>query len=196
MKFNWFYYSDKEIRFKKINPQYFILLFILIISFGFATYKAGYYMSKDVVIENLSYEDKVIIINEIHEFSEEKLIQEIKNLNLKYPHIVLAQIKLETSNFSSKIFRENWNLFGMKQALIRANTAKGTQYGHAYYSSWRESLLDYALYSCRFLGNVKTEQEYYQYLNQYYAEDPEYINKLKNIINKNKLKTLFQTKKS
>ena len=127
MKFNWFYYSDKEIRFKKVNPQYFVLLLILITSVVLTAYKAGYYMSKDVVIENLSYEDKVIIINEIHEFSEEKLIQEIKNLNLKYPHIVLAQIKLETSNFSSKIFRENWNLFGMKQAAVRANTAKGTQ---------------------------------------------------------------------
>jgi hypothetical protein len=192
MKFNWFYYDKKEINFKKINPQYFILLFILIISFGFATYKAGYYMSKDKVIEHLTYEDKIIIINEIHEFSEEKLVDEIKALNLKFPHIVLAQTKLETSNYSSKIFIELHNLFGMKQALIRANTAKGTQYGHAYYSSWRESLLDYALYSCRFLGNIKTEQEYYQYLSQNYAEDPEYVSKLKNIIKKQNLKQLFK----
>lgn len=191
MKFNWFYYDNKELRFKKINPQYFVLLLILIISFGLTAYKAGYYGSKNTVIENLSHEDKLIIINEIYEFSEEKLVQEIKDLNLKFPHIVLAQAKLETKNFTSKIFHENWNLFGMKQAAVRANTAKGTQYGHAYYHSWKESLLDYALYSCRFLGNVKTEQEYYQYLSQYYAEDPEYVNKLKNIINKNNLKTLF-----
>jgi uncharacterized FlgJ-related protein len=192
MKFNWFYYDKKEINFKKINPQYFVLLFILIISFGFVTYKAGYYMSKDKVIEHLTYEDKIIIINEIHEFSEEKLVDEIKALNLKFPHIVLAQSKLETNNFKSKIFHENWNLFGMKQASVRANTAKGTQYGHAYYSGWRESLLDYALYSCRFLGNIKTEQEYYQYLSQNYAEDLEYISKLKNIINKQNLKQLFK----
>lgn len=191
MKFNWFYYSDKEIRFKKVKLQYFILLLILIISIGFISYKAGYYGSKNIVIENLSYEDKLIIINEMHEFSEEKLIQEIKELNLKFPYIVLAQSKLETSNYSSKIFIELHNLFGMKQAAVRANTAKGTQYGHAYYHSWKESLLDYALYSCRYLGNVKSEQEYYQYLSQYYAEDPEYVNKLKNIINKNNLKTLF-----
>jgi hypothetical protein len=191
MKFNWFYYDKKEINFKRINPQYFVLLFILIISMGLTAYKTGYYMSKDKVIEHLTYEDKIIIINEIHEFSEEKLIHEIKSLNLKFPHIVLAQTKLETSNYSSKIFIELHNLFGMKQALIRANTAKGTQYGHAYYSSWRESLLDYALYSCRFLGNIKTEQEYYQYLSQNYAEDPEYVSKLKNIIKKQNLKQLF-----
>jgi hypothetical protein len=195
MKFNWFYYNEKEVNFKRINPQYFVLLFILIISMGLTAYKAGYYtsmnISKNEVIGQLTYEDKIIIINEIHEFSEEKLINEIKELNLRFPHIVLAQAKLETNNFKSKIFHENWNLYGMKQASIRANTAKGTQYGHAYYHSWRESVLDYALYACRYLGKVKTEQEYYQYLSQNYAEDPEYISKLKNIIKKQNLKQLF-----
>jgi uncharacterized FlgJ-related protein len=194
MKFNWFYYDKEEIGFKKISSQYFIFVFILIILLGLTSYKAGYYTSKDKIIETLSYEDKLIIINEIHEFSEEKLVQEIQNLNLKFPHIVLAQAKIESNNYSSKIFIESNNLYGMKQASVRANTAKGTQFGHAYYSSWRESLLDYALYSCRFLGNLQTEQEYYQYLNQYYAEDPEYVSKLKNIVLKNNLKTLFKNK--
>jgi hypothetical protein len=191
MNFNWFYYDRKELNFKKVNPQYFVFLFILIVSVVFTAYKGGYYMSKDKVIEQLTYEDKIIIINEIHEFSEEKLINEIKELNLRFPYIVLAQAKLETNNFKSNIFQENHNLFGLKQAAIRANTAKGTQYGHAYYHYWRESVLDYALYACRFLGKIKTEQEYYQYLSQNYAEDPEYVSKLKNIIKKQNLKQLF-----
>jgi hypothetical protein len=93
MNFNWFYYDRKELNFKKVNPQYFVFLFILIVSVVFTAYKGGYYMSKDKVIEQLTYEDKIIIINEIHEFSEEKLINEIKELNLRFPYIVLAQAK-------------------------------------------------------------------------------------------------------
>jgi hypothetical protein len=124
------------------------------------------------------------------EFSEEKLVRKLKELNIRYPHIVLAQAKLESNNYSSRIFIDSHNLFGMKEARMRINTAKGTQYNHAYYGTWQESVLDYAFWMATYGSKCKTEQQYYNLLNGY-AEDPNYQAKLKSIINKHKLKDKF-----
>lgn len=130
----------------------------------------------------LSQEEKIIIIKEYNEFSEEKLIKKIKELNFRFPHIVLAQAKLESGYFKSTIFLENNNMFGMREAKLRANLAKGTNRSHAYYDSWQDSLLDYALYYSTYLHKIKTEGEYFEYLKQNYAEDPSYVQRLKQII--------------
>jgi flagellum-specific peptidoglycan hydrolase FlgJ len=119
-------------------------------------------------------------------FSEARLINKMIDINIKFPHIVLAQSQLETGNFKSKIFRENHNLFGMKEAKSRVKLALGTKHGHAHYSTWLESLYDYAFMQCRYLGTIKNETDYYNYLGKTYAEDPDYIDKLKKMANKNK----------
>lgn len=142
-------------------------------------------------LETLSLEDKLIIIREANAFSEEKLKEKIYSLNFKFPHIVLAQAKLESANFTSPIFLENNNLFGMKEARSRANLAIGTKRAHAHYENWQDSVLDYALYYSTYLYRIRTEQEYYNYLSQYYAEDPIYVQRLKQIIKKQDLKSKF-----
>ena len=140
---------------------------------------------------NLSQEEKLIVIREYNEFSEIKLIEKITELNFRYPYIILAQAKLESGNFKSSIFLENHNMFGMREAKLRANLAKGTNRAHAYYESWQESVLDYALYYSTYLSDIKTEGEYFEYLRQNYAEDPTYVQRLKEIINKQELKSKF-----
>ena len=40
-------------------------------------------------------------------FSKDALIDKIKTLNIKYPHIVLAQSIIETGHWTSNIFKEN-----------------------------------------------------------------------------------------
>jgi flagellum-specific peptidoglycan hydrolase FlgJ len=75
-------------------------------------------------------------------------------------------------------------LFGLKVAVQRATTAKGEQYGHAYYNNWRESVQDYALFFNRYLANIQTSDKYFEFLKQNYAEDPNYVNKLKTIVSK------------
>jgi uncharacterized FlgJ-related protein len=142
-------------------------------------------------VQNLSQEDKLIIIREYNEFSEEKLIEKITELNFRYPHIILAQAKLESGHFKSTIFLENNNMFGMKEAKLRANLAKGTNRGHAYYDTWQDCILDYALYYSTYLSDIRTEGEYFEYLKQNYAEDPTYVQRLKQIISKQDLKSKF-----
>ena len=136
--------------------------------------------------------EKVCIAEVQNNFTEEKFINKIKQLNLNYPHIVYAQAMLESGNFTSKIFRENNNMFGMKQARVRINLAKSTQYNHAYFETWEDCLLDFAFHRATYFHKLKTEQDYYNYLGKYYAEDPSYVGKLKSMVNKHKLKEKFK----
>jgi flagellum-specific peptidoglycan hydrolase FlgJ len=46
--------------------------------------------------------------------------------------------------------------------------------------------VDYGFYSAQYLSNIKSEGEYFQYLGQNYAEDPNYVSKIKQIISKTK----------
>ena len=151
----------------------------------------GFTSNSEKVTEYLSQEEKLIVIREYNEFSETKLTEKIRQLNFRYPHIILAQAKLESGHFKSTIFLENNNMFGMKEAKLRSNLAKGTNRGHAYYDSWQDCVLDYALYYSTYLYKLKTEGEYFEYLRQNYAEDPTYVQRLKQIIKKQDLKNKF-----
>ena len=196
MKFNkkeLFYYCDNELRYKKLNkikvliPSLALLIiFLLLIP-----------INKSLIVnitnhDNLESDISVININDtLNDFSEDKLIDMLISLNIKFPHIVLAQAKLESGNYSSKIFRENHNLFGMKEARVRVHTSTDTQYGHAYYPNWKESVYDYAFYQCRYLSTLHTEKEYYSYLSKSYAEANNYVDILKSMVIKENLKEKF-----
>jgi uncharacterized FlgJ-related protein len=173
--------------FKTIKIFTISIILALIVSFIYGRYAKIQSLDK--------YEKELIVLNlkvEENKFSKEKFVNILTELNVKFPHIVLAQSMVETGHWKSKIFNENHNLFGMKQARVRINTALGTQNNHAYYDTWTESVYDYAFYQCRYLGNIKTEAEYFQYLSNSYAEDTQYVATLKQTINKNNLKEYFK----
>ena len=74
----------------------------------------------------------------------------------------------------------------MKVATKRPTTNKGEDNGHAFYVSWKESVVDYAFYSAQYLSHIRNESEYFDYLGLSYAEDPNYVSKLRQIISKTK----------
>ena len=148
--------------------------------------------TKTHVVESLTDYEKVLLVEEVNAFSEDKLIAKLKELNFKYPHIVLAQAKLESGNFRSHVFETNHNLFGMKEATSRLNLAKGTDNGHATYATWEDSVMDYALWCTAYASKAHTEEQYYQILSEVgYAENPAYIQKLKEMVQNDNLKSLF-----
>lgn len=59
--------------------------------------------------------------------------------------VIVAQAALESAHFSSAIFRENRNAFGLKEPRIRPTTATGTNRGHATYESVDACIVDYFL---------------------------------------------------
>jgi uncharacterized FlgJ-related protein len=178
--FNYYYYS-KSLTLKNAGKR--IALYVSVSALmgtGF-----GIYLSNNKVSAT-SQEDMIVMIND-HEkqsFNDSVFIDYLRSINIKFPEIVYAQAVLETGNFKSKIFNTNNNLFGMKEATKRPTMAKGTELEHAYYDNWKESVIDYALYQARYLSSIRSESQYYEYLEANYAEDPEYINKIKNVTNR------------
>lgn len=190
-----FYYFDEEtLEFKRVNLRTLILVFGISLFASILIVPSIYKSSVIKIMYADFYEPEAVVLNvseSKNEFSEDKLIDMLTDLNIKFPHIVLAQSKLETGQFKSNIFKENHNLFGMKEAKIRVNLAKGTQYGHAFYNNWIESVYDYAFYQSTYLSRIKTEEQYFEYLDQSYAEAENYVEALKVIIEGENLEDVF-----
>ncbi len=176
-------YNKKQLQFYKFgfkNYTYFTLCLSAIIAIS---YSVGRFNQ----VNHLNpYEREFIIYLDQKYFSEENLIKVLESKNINKPHIVLAQAKLETANFTSDIFRNNHNLFGMKEAKTRPTTNLGVKRGHAYYKNWESSVEDYAYWQASSgFAKVTSDEAYYNLLNQKrYAEDPNYISKVKPLANK------------
>lgn len=88
---------------------------------------------------------------------------------VKYPKIVTAQAILESGNFKSKVFKEYNNPFG----LYNSREKDYFRFNH-----WTDAILAYQKYiEYRYKGG-----DYYLFLDSIgYAEDPNYIRKVKAI---------------
>jgi hypothetical protein len=136
--------------------------------------------------ENFLFEaKKMVFYMEIKDkpFSEELLKECMYYEKIQHSDIVLIQSKLETGNYTSIIFQDNNNLFGMKYARVRETSATGIMYGHAYYDHWTDSVKDYKLFQDWYMsigydiGN--NSDEYLVFLKWIrYASDKKYIHKL------------------
>jgi uncharacterized FlgJ-related protein len=105
-------------------------------------------------------------------FSQQNLQAELKKQGVVYPDVALAQSKLETGNWTSNIFRDNHNLFGMQLSHIRKTTAKGKNRGHALYDNWQDSVKDYKLWQDYYKVSSMTKQQFIQKLNSIYCIPP------------------------
>lgn len=108
-------------------------------------------------------------------FSEQKMISYAKRIGIKYIDVMVAQARLETGNYTSKVFREGRNLFGMKLPERRETTAVGEHRNHAKYTSWVSSVDDYKIWQCNVLAKVRSKKQYLAYIGKNYAENPKYL---------------------
>lgn len=102
-------------------------------------------------------------------FSEERLIALLKEAKVKFPHIVLAQARIETGNYKSNLFLKNKNLFGMCRPTWRSTTSL-SKTGPAKFLRWEDSVYDYAIWQTQFVSRVKTDVEYIARLAKYAKE--------------------------
>lgn len=109
--------------------------------------------------------------------------------DIRFKEVVYAQALHETANFTSAIYAECNNLFGMKLAYRRFTTAIKQCRGHAYYESRVECVKDYAVWQKLHLTlyeinvvhkEIQSVEEYLKFLEWAgYAEDSNYIPKLR-----------------
>lgn len=135
---------------------------------------------------------QMVVDDDHDQFTPDALRAYIYQLGIKHPDVVYAQAILETGNFSSRIFKENNNLFGMKYvdtvrhkrlgARYRPTVAIGEQYEHAKYKDWRKSVEDYLLWQQQFKRTpIETERQYLYLLDQRYAVRGKYV-KVLNVV--------------
>jgi len=190
-------YCNNKLKFIKVKSTKILKVILSVMILFLVSFTAIYQHALSNAIEtkivNMPTEEKVIIINSIEAdlFNKDALVEELIRLNVRYPHIVLAQSMIESGHFESNIFRANHNLFGMKQARQRATTALGTNLNHAFYHNWRESVMDYALFQSAYLRDLKTEKSYLLYLDKNYAMAPNYDKAVVTMVEKYNLKDLF-----
>lgn len=137
---------------------------------------------EEVIEVNQDEIDLLIYVHEVgkQEISAERVLTLLDTLNVEHPHIVFAQMRLESGNFKSDLAKNNDNFFGMKYPRQRATVAQGVDRGYAYYRSWSYSVLDYAIWQRRYASGL-TEEEYLEMLSEKYAEDKAYVRKVKSI---------------
>lgn len=169
---------------KRKNSLKNILIYGLLIIMGFGV---GHFftLAKSAVADDaVAYSDA-----DAEEFSPEALLAYMKELKIKYPETVLAQAVLETGNFTSDIFKENHNLFGMKVAGSRPTSAIGTNRNHAKYRNWKESVMDYALFQSFIIAKLPSNNktEYRSYIQKFYSTTSDYLVRIDNAIGSNAL---------
>lgn len=105
-------------------------------------------------------------------FSPANLAAELKKQGVKFPDVALAQSMLETGNFTSDIFKENNNLFGMKHPSVRSTVSKGPNRGHASYNNWQDSVKDYKLWQDFYHKYTGSKGQFLAKLNSIYCIPP------------------------
>jgi len=115
-------------------------------------------------------------------FSPELLKQALIYENIIAPEIAFQQAVHETGNFTSELFKEGANLFGMRPPKVRDTYCIGQFNYHATYQHWIYSVRDYKLWQEYYAGKGYDLTDYYSFLIQVgYAVDPNYLNLIKQI---------------
>jgi uncharacterized FlgJ-related protein len=105
----------------------------------------------------------------------------IERLNIQHPDIVFAIARLESGNFTSTLFLENNNCFGMKRAAQRPTTASGVKGGYAKYDNWQMSVIDFALYQAAYCRGMSREN-FTDYIGRNYSKTEDYVTRLTRLI--------------
>jgi hypothetical protein len=157
---------DYRTKFKKNKIAFIITVGILGLALGWTIgMQLDFLKTKEQLLlpKPIPYADTI----KIEGFSENKLIEFMKLVEMEYPDIVLAQAKLESGNFTSNRFIKYNALFGFQKS--ESNIIK--------YKSWKESVIHY---KCWQMNRLKEDENYYNFLIRVkYASDTNYINKLK-----------------
>lgn len=97
--------------------------------------------------------------------------------------VIYGQAKHETGNFTSTIFKENKNLFGMREPSVRKTYATGTARNHATFKNLFDSVRDYFLRQKDFSIDSGTDTGFIDStVSSNYAEDRQYKEKWLKII--------------
>lgn len=122
-------------------------------------------------------------------FNDSIVFNYIKSCKAWYPEIIMAQYKIESASGASDLAVNANNFFGMRpvQGKRKSYTTQrhGDSYnGYAVYDNWKLSILDKILWEHFRFNEDKPDIETYLKAHANYAEDEEYIKKIKQVAKK------------
>lgn len=100
--------------------------------------------------------------------------------------LILAQARLESGHFTSNVFNQANNPFGMRPARVRISVACGQYNGYASYAHVRDAAIDFVHwleYAC-LPAHILTAEEYvaFLYKKKYFEDCPKrYLSRLRQI---------------
>lgn len=107
----------------------------------------------------------------------------IKQLKAWYPEVIFAQLLLESNNGKSFLAKNYNNYFGMKKAKSRPSLQLPDTYnGYAIKLNWQHSIIDRILWDKYMFNNIKPSKTEYIKALSIYAEDKDYVPKLKQVL--------------
>lgn len=184
---------------QKLERKYNEARSIIVVLFGLIITLIAFFGASLIVRDRLSKENELLkeqllkdetelslehsigywFINTPKDINDSILYKFLVNNNAWYPDILLKQAKIESSNYSSDVYLNANNLYGMKKVGKRQTTQLNNTYkGYGCYSNWCLSVLDRMLWDMFMFDNVKPSKEEYLKAMSIYAEDTNYIKKI------------------
>ena len=119
------------------------------------------------------------------ELNHENLELAMEFYEIEHADIVMSQALIETGHFKSYNCTKRHNLFGLVNSRQKRTETNRNRY--FVFNHWSESVKGYKDYvQYKFTDNKeKWDNDYYVFLQRLgYAEDPTYVNKVRNLTNK------------
>lgn len=100
--------------------------------------------------------------------SKQILVKYILQQDISHPEVAYAIARHE-SDLSSKLFKSNNNLFGMRHPGVRPTLSVKKKFGYADFICWQHSVQDYKLYLEFVKGHKMDKTSYLRHLDVNYA---------------------------
>lgn len=123
---------------------------------------------KEIIYETKVLTDTVIVPADI-KLNDSSITKELLKNGCILPAVAVAQSRIETGNYSSKVCRENKNLFGIKEH--KCEYVLGTKNNHAYYKTYKDNIKCY----------IHVQNMYLKKIDGKYAEAKGYVGVLKSM---------------
>lgn len=109
-------------------------------------------LTKPTSIIHVMTRDTLIIDKSDVALNDSAILRELVKEGCVLPGVALAQFKIESSHYQSKVCKENKNLAGIK--YHKCKYVKGELNNHALYHSYRDNIKCYAHIQEKYLKNI------------------------------------------
>jgi uncharacterized FlgJ-related protein len=160
------YKVDKNLELKKAPWYYKLHKLSLVLNLGLILVVIYISCTPVIVTKYLTKYDTITVSEDI-KLNDSSLVKELVKNDVMQVNVALAQAKLETGYYKSKVCKENKNLFGIK--YHKCKYVAGDKNNHASYKTYKDNIKCYAHVQKRYLSNIDGK----------YASAPDYIATLK-----------------